>query len=196
MKHATRVPAAHSFTTNRLPARLIQDQSSPNGRAAGWVAENEWMSYPVCSSTKVLPLPLSLSPVLLVPSASRVLLHRPPLVSMELPKDYVKEDLEPHLSLRQYFPWVLDFTWFTLDCSKSSALLVFPPGILFSFLKIPSSPSPEVRLNPWIWPRHCDPISTGTGHSHRKGLHVICDSLLRYAHLSFLDVAVTVIMNH
>lgn len=193
VKHTTHIRATPSSTpTGFQPGRR---KISPHLMEEAW-AGRQSMSYQSVQLYQVLSSPLSLSAVLVVPSASWVLCPRPPSVSMELSKDYAKQDLEPHLFLRQYFPWVLDFTWLILDCSKSYVLLVFPPGVLFCFLNIPFSPSPEVRLDPLMKPRVSDPISTGMGYSDRNGLQGTCDILLRCTCLSFPDVPVTVIMNH
>lgn len=107
---------SHSFFhPNRLPAGLTPEQPSPNGRGAGREAESE---LPECAALpRFLSLPLSLS------GCSWPLQHPESCVPglLQSPWSYprIMRNIEPHLFLRQYFPWALDFTWLILDRSKS-----------------------------------------------------------------------------
>lgn len=121
---ASRPSSLRSVLTERMKSEL-------NSREWGeWVAQFE--------AVKVLPLPLSLSPAFVVPSASWVLSQRPPSVPVELPTVYV--DIRPRTSPwpQAIFPlssiiylgylWWLEILCFTqIFPSHSIVPLISPP---------------------------------------------------------------------
>lgn len=161
-----------------------------------WAQRRSRVSYPSCNTVKVLPLPLSLSCFCDLFSFLGPVSHTPFSFCIRVSHGLCGQRplnlilLSSNISLEFYnLPGLSLIAWNLTLCLNFL-------GILFSFLKIPSSPSPEVRLYQRIKSRHSDTVCTHTEHSHLKGLGCFLWYFVRYAHFSCPDVPIIVIMNH